>query len=105
MQRPARERLIGSPSAIAESTSLGAEASVYYLPRSRDLTSHPRSVPIGSWPHMSEAVVALWAALTVRRALLELELANLQLERSRLVLENQLYRSLLGRESAATRRG
>jgi hypothetical protein len=43
--------------------------------------------------------------LLVRRVFLELELANLERERSRLALENQLYRSLLRREPAATQRG
>jgi hypothetical protein len=104
MRRPDRERPIGTLSAVAEGTPPGTEASVYYLPGSRDLAAQSEPVPAsGSW-RGSEAAAAVWMALVVRRALLELELANLQLERSRLVLENQLYRSLLRRESAATRR-
>jgi hypothetical protein len=105
MRRPDRERLIGTLSAVTDSASLGTEASVYYLPSSQDLAAHPGPLPAtGSWRCGGEAAVTVWMALVVRRALLELELANLQLERSRLVLENQVYRSLLGRESAATRR-
>jgi hypothetical protein len=106
MRRPDREPLIGTLSAVTESGPLGAEASVYYLPGSQDLAGHPEPAPtMGSRLCGGEAAATVWMALVVRRALLELELVNLQLERSRLVLENQLYRSLLRRESAKTGRG
>jgi hypothetical protein len=86
MRRTNRERLIETPS----------EASVYYLPSSRECVTRPRA---------DETATTVWMTLLVRRVFLELELANLQQERSRLVLENQLYRSLLRREPAATHRG
>jgi hypothetical protein len=86
MRRTDRERLTGTRS----------EASVYYLPSSRERVTRPRG---------DEAATTVWMTLLVRRVFLELELANLQRERSRLALENQLYRSLLRREPAATQRG
>ena len=78
MRRTDRERLIGTHPAATERT-----ASVHYLPGAQ-----PE-------PVRDEAATTVWMTLLVRRVFLELELANLQRERSRLVLENQLYRSLL----------
>lgn len=131
MRQLDRQRLIEtSPSEAPESAPLGTEASVYYLPGSRgcvgvrgssrlqaavgdhqtpvrrDLAAHSEAVLAGGlWPRGDEAATTVWIGLMVRRVFLELELANLQLERSRLILENQLYRSLLRREPAATQRG
>jgi hypothetical protein len=128
MRRPDRDRLLGTSLAATEGAPLRSEASVYYLPRDKGCARLPEeparagtavddcSSAIGwgsatpggparnsgrrSYGH--EAATAVWVALLVRRVLLELELANLDLERSRLVVENQRYRSLLRSESAAT---
>jgi hypothetical protein len=108
MRRPDRAGLIGLPSAAAENASLDAGASVHYLPRGNGcmgLRDSSRAAAAVGDPRSDPMATAVWMALLVRRMLLELELANLQRERSRLVLENQLYRSLLHTGSAATQRG
>jgi hypothetical protein len=131
MRRPDRERLIGTSSAATEGSPLRSEASVYYLPRDKSCPGLPAeparmeaavndrfstagwgsAAPGGSARNSGrrsygdQAATAVWVALLIRRVLLELELANLDLERSRLVVENQMYRSLLHSEAAATQRG